>query len=178
MADQNVRNAGFTPSGITAGSLASSLMSEEARASGGGVPSGGPTSTLQELGEEEFAEECFAWGLFRLRGRCTYKSATGYHNLWYLNFIGARGTTHSSGYTSGGIWGGSRASETMSREATAHGGGVPRGGTTSTVQSIGLPFTPCVHKGPDSIPALASKRKETSPLSKDSSYKGRERSKV
>ncbi|NXC78979.1 IFI6 protein, partial [Cercotrichas coryphoeus] len=50
MADQNVRNAGFTPSGITAGSFASSLMSQEARASGGGVPSGGPTSTLQELG--------------------------------------------------------------------------------------------------------------------------------
>ncbi|NWY67998.1 IFI6 protein, partial [Erithacus rubecula] len=50
MADQNVRNAGFTPSGISAGSLASSLMSQEARASGGGVPSGGYTSTLQELG--------------------------------------------------------------------------------------------------------------------------------
>ncbi|NXO71741.1 IFI6 protein, partial [Phainopepla nitens] len=50
MADQNVRNAGFTPSGITRGSLGSSLMSQEARASGGGVSSGGPTSTLQELG--------------------------------------------------------------------------------------------------------------------------------
>ncbi|NWY40627.1 IFI6 protein, partial [Sylvia atricapilla] len=50
MSDQNVHNAGFTPSGITGGSLASSLMSQEARASGGGVPSGGPTSTLQELG--------------------------------------------------------------------------------------------------------------------------------
>ncbi|NWI38287.1 IFI6 protein, partial [Picathartes gymnocephalus] len=50
MADQNVRNAGFTSSGITRGSLGSSLMSQEARASGGGVPSGGPTSTLQELG--------------------------------------------------------------------------------------------------------------------------------
>ncbi|KAM4906660.1 IFI6 protein, partial [Sylvia borin] len=50
MSDRNVHNAGFTPSGITGGSLASSLMSQEARASGGGVPSGGPTSTLQELG--------------------------------------------------------------------------------------------------------------------------------
>uniref|UniRef100_A0A803VYT8 IFI6 protein n=1 Tax=Ficedula albicollis TaxID=59894 RepID=A0A803VYT8_FICAL len=50
MADRNVHNAGFTPSGISAGSLAASLMSQEARASGGGVPSGGPTSTLQELG--------------------------------------------------------------------------------------------------------------------------------
>ncbi|XP_014793962.1 PREDICTED: interferon alpha-inducible protein 27-like protein 2B [Calidris pugnax] len=50
MSDQNVRNAGFTPSGITAGSLGSSMMSQEAKASGGGVRSGGPTSTLQELG--------------------------------------------------------------------------------------------------------------------------------
>ncbi|NWW70827.1 IFI6 protein, partial [Climacteris rufus] len=50
MSDQNIRNAGFTPSGITAGSLGSSLMSQEAKASGGGVPSGGPTSTLQEMG--------------------------------------------------------------------------------------------------------------------------------
>ncbi|NWR46060.1 IFI6 protein, partial [Regulus satrapa] len=50
MADQNVRNAGFTPSGIREGSLGSSLMSKEARASGGGVHSGGPTSTLQEMG--------------------------------------------------------------------------------------------------------------------------------
>ncbi|KAF2975534.1 hypothetical protein EK904_012320 [Melospiza melodia maxima] len=50
MSDQNVRNAGFTSSGITGGSLASSLMSHEARASGGGVPSGGPTSTLQQMG--------------------------------------------------------------------------------------------------------------------------------
>ncbi|NWS82278.1 IFI6 protein, partial [Toxostoma redivivum] len=50
MADQNVRNAGFTPSGIAGGSLASSLMSQEARASGGGVRSGGPTSTLQGMG--------------------------------------------------------------------------------------------------------------------------------
>ncbi|NXB10830.1 IFI6 protein, partial [Cnemophilus loriae] len=50
MSDQNVRNAGFTSSGIRGGSLASSLMSQEARASGGGVPSGGPTSTLQEIG--------------------------------------------------------------------------------------------------------------------------------
>ncbi|NWV21639.1 IFI6 protein, partial [Origma solitaria] len=50
MSDQNVRNAGFTPSGITGGSLASSMMSREATASGGGVPSGGPTSTLQGMG--------------------------------------------------------------------------------------------------------------------------------
>ncbi|NXF99670.1 IFI6 protein, partial [Sakesphorus luctuosus] len=50
MSDQNVRNAGFTPSGISAGSLASSMMSHEARSSGGGVHSGGPTSTLQEMG--------------------------------------------------------------------------------------------------------------------------------
>ncbi|KFO84496.1 Interferon alpha-inducible protein 6, partial [Buceros rhinoceros silvestris] len=50
MSDQNVRNAGFTSSGIAAGSLASSMMSREAKASGGGVHSGGPTSTLQEMG--------------------------------------------------------------------------------------------------------------------------------
>ncbi|NXP13632.1 IFI6 protein, partial [Thinocorus orbignyianus] len=50
MSDQNVHNAGFTSSGIRGGSLASSMMSQEARASGGGVHSGGPTSTLQEMG--------------------------------------------------------------------------------------------------------------------------------
>ncbi|XP_010010798.1 PREDICTED: interferon alpha-inducible protein 6-like [Nestor notabilis] len=50
MSDQNVHNAGFTSSGITRGSLASSMMSHEAKASGGGVHSGGPTSTLQEMG--------------------------------------------------------------------------------------------------------------------------------
>ncbi|NWX13521.1 IFI6 protein, partial [Aegotheles bennettii] len=50
MSDQNVHRAGFTSSGITGGSLASSLMSHEARASGGGVRSGGPTATLQEMG--------------------------------------------------------------------------------------------------------------------------------
>ncbi|NXK95443.1 IFI27 protein, partial [Formicarius rufipectus] len=50
MSDQNVRNAGFTPSGISSGSLASSMMSREAKASGGGVHSGGPTSTLQGMG--------------------------------------------------------------------------------------------------------------------------------
>ncbi|NXS26451.1 IFI6 protein, partial [Pomatostomus ruficeps] len=50
MSDQNVRNAGFTPSGIRGGSLASSVMSHEARAAGGGVPSGGATSTLQAMG--------------------------------------------------------------------------------------------------------------------------------
>ncbi|XP_027742690.1 interferon alpha-inducible protein 27-like protein 2 [Empidonax traillii] len=50
MADKNVHNAGFTPSGISKGSIASSMMSHEAKASGGGVRSGGPTSTLQEMG--------------------------------------------------------------------------------------------------------------------------------
>ncbi|KFV73294.1 hypothetical protein N308_10838 [Struthio camelus australis] len=50
MSDQNVRNAGFTSAGITGGSLASKMMSQEARAMGGGVPSRGPTSTLQEMG--------------------------------------------------------------------------------------------------------------------------------
>ncbi|NXL03948.1 IFI6 protein, partial [Mesembrinibis cayennensis] len=50
MSDQNVRNAGFTSSGIKGGSLASSMMSREAKVSGGGVHSGGPTSTLQEMG--------------------------------------------------------------------------------------------------------------------------------
>ncbi|NXX74810.1 IFI6 protein, partial [Urocolius indicus] len=50
MSDQNVRNAGFTSAGIKEGSLASSIMSREARESGGGVHSGGPTSTLQEMG--------------------------------------------------------------------------------------------------------------------------------
>ncbi|NWI60672.1 IFI6 protein, partial [Calyptomena viridis] len=50
MSDQNVRNAGFTSSGISGRSLASSMMSHEARSSGGGVHSGGPTSTLQEMG--------------------------------------------------------------------------------------------------------------------------------
>ncbi|NXC06848.1 IFI6 protein, partial [Orthonyx spaldingii] len=50
MSDKNVSNAGFTPSGIKGGSLASSMMSHEARASGGGVSSGGPTSTLQGMG--------------------------------------------------------------------------------------------------------------------------------
>ncbi|NXK44323.1 IFI6 protein, partial [Chauna torquata] len=50
MSDQNVRNAGFSFFGITGGSLASSMMSQEARSMGGGVPSGGPTATLQEMG--------------------------------------------------------------------------------------------------------------------------------
>ncbi|XP_010179514.1 PREDICTED: interferon alpha-inducible protein 6-like, partial [Mesitornis unicolor] len=49
MSDQNICNAGFTSSGISRGSLASSMMSHEAKASGGGVHSGGPTSTLQEM---------------------------------------------------------------------------------------------------------------------------------
>ncbi|XP_008942313.1 PREDICTED: interferon alpha-inducible protein 6, partial [Merops nubicus] len=78
----------------------SSLMAQEARASGGGVHSGGPTATLQELG--------------------------------------ARSTTHSTGFTSGGIAGGSQAAHMMSHEARSHGGGTPRGGTTSTVQSISM----------------------------------------
>ncbi|NWI23585.1 IFI6 protein, partial [Sula dactylatra] len=50
MSDQNVRSAGFTSSGIRDGSLASSMMSQEAKASGGGIHSGGPTATLQEMG--------------------------------------------------------------------------------------------------------------------------------
>ncbi|NXY87315.1 IFI6 protein, partial [Alcedo cyanopectus] len=50
MSDQNVHKAGFTSSGISGGSLASSLMSREAKSSGGGVRSGGPTSTLQGMG--------------------------------------------------------------------------------------------------------------------------------
>ncbi|NXQ91554.1 IFI6 protein, partial [Nyctibius grandis] len=50
MSDRNVRNAGFTSSGIKGGSLASSLMSREARVSGGGVHSRGPTATLQVMG--------------------------------------------------------------------------------------------------------------------------------
>jgi len=54
MSDQNVCKAGFTPSGIAGGSLASSMMSQEARASGGGVHSGGPTATLQEMGMGNF----------------------------------------------------------------------------------------------------------------------------
>ncbi|KFP19793.1 Interferon alpha-inducible protein 6, partial [Egretta garzetta] len=52
MSDQNVHKAGFTSSGITKGSLASSIMSQEAKASGGGVHSGGPTATLQKMGAE------------------------------------------------------------------------------------------------------------------------------
>ncbi|OPJ68453.1 interferon alpha-inducible protein 6 [Patagioenas fasciata monilis] len=53
MSDQNVHRAGFTSSGITGGSLASSTMSHEAKESGGGVRSGGPTSTLQEMGAKD-----------------------------------------------------------------------------------------------------------------------------
>ncbi|KFP83031.1 hypothetical protein N311_07057, partial [Apaloderma vittatum] len=52
--------------------------------------------------------------------------------------LGARGSTHSSGFTSSGISGGSRASHMMSHEARSHGGATPRGGTTSTVQSISM----------------------------------------
>ncbi|XP_054674601.1 interferon alpha-inducible protein 27-like protein 2B [Grus americana] len=50
MSDQNVRKAGFTSSGISKGSIGSSMMSKEAKGSGGGVRSGGPTSTLQGMG--------------------------------------------------------------------------------------------------------------------------------
>uniref|UniRef100_A0A8C9EZX2 IFI6 protein n=1 Tax=Pavo cristatus TaxID=9049 RepID=A0A8C9EZX2_PAVCR len=50
MSDQNVHRAGFTSSGIARGSLASSIMSGEAKSFGGGVPSGGTTATLQEMG--------------------------------------------------------------------------------------------------------------------------------
>ncbi|CAM4512547.1 unnamed protein product [Lepidochelys kempii] len=50
MADQNVHKAGFTSGGIKGRSTASEIMSKEARSHGGGVPSGGPTSTLQEMG--------------------------------------------------------------------------------------------------------------------------------
>lgn len=64
MSDQNVHKAGFTSSGITGGSLASSMMSREARESGGGVRSGGPTSTLQEMGMSNFVCAWFC-GLVR-----------------------------------------------------------------------------------------------------------------
>ncbi|KFW11306.1 hypothetical protein N326_09781, partial [Eurypyga helias] len=50
MSNRNVRKAGFTSSGIKGGSHASSMMSREAKTSGGGVHSGGPTATLQKLG--------------------------------------------------------------------------------------------------------------------------------
>ncbi|KFO95081.1 hypothetical protein N300_00181, partial [Calypte anna] len=52
--------------------------------------------------------------------------------------LGARGSAHSSGFTTSGISAGSRASKMMSQEAKSHGGGTPRGGTTSTVQSISM----------------------------------------
>lgn len=58
MSDQNVHKAGFTSSGITGGSLASSMMSQEARGAGGGVRSGGPTATLQEMGMSNFVCVC------------------------------------------------------------------------------------------------------------------------
>ncbi|NXP46171.1 IFI27 protein, partial [Heliornis fulica] len=50
MSDRNVYKAGFTSSGIQKGSLASRMMSKEAKASGGGVKSGGSTATLQVMG--------------------------------------------------------------------------------------------------------------------------------
>ncbi|NWI15697.1 IFI27 protein, partial [Crypturellus soui] len=50
MSDRNVHKAGFTTSGIQRDSLASQMMSQEAKSSGGGVLSGGPTATLQEKG--------------------------------------------------------------------------------------------------------------------------------
>lgn len=54
MSDKNVHKAGFTSSGIARGSLASSIMSDEAKSFGGGVPSGGTTATLQEMGMRNF----------------------------------------------------------------------------------------------------------------------------
>ena len=42
--------AGFAPAGITAGSLAASMMSAFATASGGGVAAGGVVATLQSVG--------------------------------------------------------------------------------------------------------------------------------
>ncbi|NXM01193.1 IFI27 protein, partial [Tyrannus savana] len=107
MADKNVHKAGFTPSGIAKGSIAASMMSREAKASGGGVRSGGPTSTLQEMG--------------MINSVCVISFVT---------------TTHTSGYTSDGISRGTSASERMSQEARSHGGGTPKGSTTSAVQSI------------------------------------------
>ncbi|XP_013813218.1 interferon alpha-inducible protein 27-like protein 2 [Apteryx mantelli] len=53
MSDHNVHNAGFTSAGITGDSLASKMMSQEARAMGRGVPSRGPTSALQEMGARD-----------------------------------------------------------------------------------------------------------------------------
>ncbi|XP_019395361.1 PREDICTED: interferon alpha-inducible protein 27, mitochondrial-like [Crocodylus porosus] len=50
MSDQNVQKAGFTSDGIKRGSLASTMMSSEAKHCSGGVHSGGPTSTLQAMG--------------------------------------------------------------------------------------------------------------------------------
>ncbi|XP_030059512.1 interferon alpha-inducible protein 27-like protein 2A [Microcaecilia unicolor] len=50
MSDRNVHNAGFTPLGITRGSTASNIMANDAKGHGGGVPSGGATSSLQKMG--------------------------------------------------------------------------------------------------------------------------------
>ncbi|XP_067425989.1 interferon alpha-inducible protein 27-like protein 2B [Emydura macquarii macquarii] len=50
MSDENVHSAGYTPDGIKGGSVGSEIMSNEARNHGGGVPSGGSTSTLQHMG--------------------------------------------------------------------------------------------------------------------------------
>ncbi|NWW95314.1 IFI6 protein, partial [Rhynochetos jubatus] len=55
MSNRNVCKAGFTSSGIKGGSRASSMMSREAKASGGGVHSGGPTATLQKMGAKSSA---------------------------------------------------------------------------------------------------------------------------
>lgn len=57
-------------------------------------------------------------------------------NIFFVTVPGARGSTHSSGFTTSGISSGSQAAHMMSEEAKSHGGGTPRGGTTSTVQSI------------------------------------------
>ncbi|XP_030334162.1 collagen alpha-1(I) chain-like [Strigops habroptila] len=47
---------------------------------------------------------------------------------------GAKGSTHSPGFSSSGISPGPQASHMTSHEASSHGGGAPRGGTTSTGQ--------------------------------------------
>lgn len=67
---------------------------------------------------------------------CEVFSLGKHSNLSFVTSPGAKGSTHSSGFTSSGISGGSRASQMMSNEATSCGGGVPKGGTTSTIQSI------------------------------------------
>lgn len=69
MSDQNVHKAGFTSSGIARGSPASSIMSGEAKSFGGGVPSGGTTATLQEMGMRNFVFSFAVFVLFCLVNR-------------------------------------------------------------------------------------------------------------